>query len=141
MNSRLDALQAAILNVKIKYLPAWNERRRAIAAIYQTRLKDYVWVPTDQPHEHAVYHTFIIQTEQRDSLQQYLKAAGVDTKIHYPIPIHLQQSAAYLGYQKGDMPVTERQTETILSLPVFPELSDEQIHYVCDVIAAFFQST
>lgn len=141
MNSRLDALQAAILNVKIKYLPAWNERRRAIAAIYQTRLKDYVWVPTDQPHEHAVYHTFIIQTEQRDSLQPYLKAAGVDTKIHYPIPIHLQQSAAYLGYQKGDMPVTERQTETILSLPVFPELSDEQIHYVCDVIAEFFQST
>jgi dTDP-4-amino-4,6-dideoxygalactose transaminase len=141
MNSRLDALQAAILNVKIKHVEGWNARRREIAEIYQARIADYVWVPQDKPGEYAVYHTFIVQTEQRDALQQYLKEAGVDTKIHYPIPIHLQQSAAYLGYQEGDMPVTERQTETILSLPVFPELNDEQIYYVCEVIAEFFASS
>ncbi|GAB4411950.1 MAG: DegT/DnrJ/EryC1/StrS family aminotransferase [Bacteroidia bacterium] len=139
LNSRLDTLQAALLLVKLKHLPAWNARRRALAAIYQERLSPYVWVPTDKPHEQAVYHTFIIQTDRRDALQQYLAAHEVETKIHYPVPIHLQRAAAYLGYQRGDFPVTERQTETILSLPVFPELSDEQVHYVCDVVETFFR--
>jgi dTDP-4-amino-4,6-dideoxygalactose transaminase len=139
LNSRLDTLQAAILLVKLKYLDQWTERRRAIAAVYQERLKDVVWVPTDSSKEKAVYHTFIIQTDRRDALQSYLKEQGIDTKIHYPVPIHLQDSAAYLGYKKGDMPVTERQTETILSLPVFAELSDEQVAYVCDHILAFFK--
>jgi len=138
MNSRLDALQAAILNVKMKSLHGWNERRREIASIYQARLGKYVWVPEDKEYEYAVYHTFIIQTAQRDALKAYMQEHGIDTKIHYPIPIHLQESAAYLGYKKGDFPVTEKQVETILSLPVFAELSNEQVNYVCDVIEAFF---
>lgn len=138
LNSRLDTLQAAIILVKLQYLEQWNARRREIAATYQARLADLVWVPRDAEGEHAVYHTFIIQTPERDALQQYLAEQGVETKIHYPVPIHLQPAAAYLGYQTGDFPVTERQTETILSLPVFPELTDEQVAYVCDTIEAFF---
>ncbi|RMG72716.1 MAG: DegT/DnrJ/EryC1/StrS family aminotransferase [Bacteroidetes bacterium] len=137
-NSRLDTLQAAIIQAKLPYVEGWNQRRREIAATYQARLGDLVWVPRDAEGEHAVYHTFIIQTPQRDALQQYLAEQGVDTKIHYPVPIHLQPAAAYLGYKKGDFPVTERQTETILSLPVFPELTDVQVDYVCATIEAFF---
>ena len=140
LNSRLDALQAAILNVKLKYLDGWNKRRREIAEVYQSRIANYVWVPTDNEDEKAVYHTFIIQTDQRDALKSYLEEQGVDTKIHYPVPIHLQDSAAYLGAKKGDFPITERQTETILSLPVFPELTNDQITYICDQIQAFFES-
>ncbi|MEM7369279.1 MAG: DegT/DnrJ/EryC1/StrS family aminotransferase [Bacteroidota bacterium] len=140
LNSRLDTMQAAILLVKMKYLDQWNKRRRELAEIYQERLSPYVWVPKDQPHEHAVYHTFIIQTEHRDALQRHLNACDIDTKIHYPIPIHLQESAEYLGYKKGDFPITERQTETILSLPIFAELTDEQVQYVCECIQIFFDS-
>jgi len=139
LNSRLDALQAAILNVKFKYLPSWNERRREIAAIYQSRIAKYVWVPTDSEAEHAVYHTFIIQTDRRDALQAFLSEQGIDTKIHYPIPIHLQDAAAYLGHTQGDFPLTEEHTHTMLSLPVFAELTDEQVLYVCDQIQAFFE--
>jgi dTDP-4-amino-4,6-dideoxygalactose transaminase len=122
----------------MKYLHQWTARRRAIAAVYQERLKEVVWVPTDSPKEKAVYHTFIIQTDRRDALQSYLKEQGIDTKVHYPIPIHLQDSAAYLGYKKGDMPITERHTEQMLSLPVFAELHDEQVEYVCERILQFF---
>lgn len=140
LNSRLDTMQAAILLVKMKYLDQWNTRRRELAEIYQERLSPYVWVPKDQAHEKAVYHTFIIQTDHRDALQAHLQECGVDTKIHYPIPIHLQESAEYLGYKKGDFPITERQTETILSLPIFAELSNEQVHYVCDCVQMYFDN-
>lgn len=138
-NSRLDAMQAAVLNVKMKYIKKVTERRREIAALYQSRLADVVSVPKDQEGEYAVYHTFIVQTDRRNELQDYLKEHGVDTKIHYPIPIHLQEAASNLGYQVGSMPATESQVERILSLPVFPELTDAQVHYVCDVIHSFFQ--
>ena len=138
-NSRLDALQAAILNVKMKTIREVNERRREIAAIYQSKIADVVWVPTDTADEYAVYHTFIIKTDQRDALQQYLADHNIDTKVHYPIPIHLQKAAAYLGYKKGDFPETEKQTEQILSLPVFPTLTDAQVHRICDTINEFFK--
>ncbi|MDX1908950.1 MAG: DegT/DnrJ/EryC1/StrS family aminotransferase [Bacteroidia bacterium] len=138
LNSRLDTIQAAMLLVKLRYFNGWTSRRRDIAAMYKSRLSGYVWTPKDQPGEKGVYHTFIIQTDRRDALKQWLADKGVDTKIHYPIPIHLQEAAAYLGYKKGDFPVTERHTETMLSLPVFPELTDEQIEYVCTCIESFF---
>ena len=96
-NSRLDALQAAILNVKLDYIEAWENRRREIASFYRNKLKNVVKTPEDQPYEKAVYHTFIIQTEMRDELKKYLFKNGIDTKIHYPIPIHLQKAAKYLG--------------------------------------------
>jgi dTDP-4-amino-4,6-dideoxygalactose transaminase len=139
-NSRLDNLHAAMLNVKLNKLDEWTDRRREIAAYYYDRLSglDMV-IPKDKSTEKAVYHTFIIQTNRRDKLKNFLSEKGIDTKIHYPIPIHLQDAAKYLGYKKGDFPVTENQTETILSLPVFPELSDEQIEYVADTINRFFK--
>lgn len=139
-NSRLDALQAAILNVKMKNVREVAERRRAIAARYRAALADVVDVPMELEHEYAVYHTFIVQAERRDELKAYLQDHGVDTKVHYPIPIHLQKAAAYLGYKQGDFPETERQVDTILSLPVFPELTDEQVDYVCQVIRNFYNA-
>ncbi|MCB0837219.1 MAG: DegT/DnrJ/EryC1/StrS family aminotransferase [Bacteroidetes bacterium] len=138
LNSRLDALQAAILSVKLKHLPAWTERRRAIAAMYQENLSDLVWVPTDKDYEEAVYHTFIIQTDHRDELQAYLGEHNIGAKVHYPMPIHYQDAAAYLGYKKGDFPVTEKQAEHILSLPVYPELTDDQVMYTIETIRNFF---
>lgn len=133
-NTRLDALQAAIMNVKIEHIAEVNERRREIAKIYQKELSGFVSVPVDQAYEEAVYHTFIIQVDRRDELQQYLLEKGIETKIHYPVPIHLQEAAAKYGYKLGDFPNTEEQVEKILSLPVFPELTDSQVYYVCEEI-------
>ena len=138
-NSRLDNLQSAILNVKLKQLNKWNARRREIATIYQTKLKGFdILIPVDKEHEKAVYHTFIIQTPFRNELQSFLLENNIETKVHYPIAIHLQEAARSLGYKKGDFPVTEKQTDTILSLPVFPELTNEQVDYVCDKIVEFY---
>jgi len=139
-NSRLDNLHAALLNVKLLYLEKWTERRRAIAERYYEKLKGLdIIAPHDKPYEKAVYHTFIIQTKQRDKLKEFLLSKGIDTKIHYPIPIHLQEAAKYLGYKKGDFPVTEKQAETILSLPIYPELTDEQVDYIANTITEFFK--
>ena len=138
-NSRLDNLQAAILNVKFKELDKWNQRRREIASIYQKKLQGLdMIVPKDQEYEKAVYHTFIIQTKYRNELKQFLADNGIDTKVHYPIAIHQQEAAKSLRYVKGDFPVTDKQVETILSLPVFPELTNEQAHYVADKIVEFY---
>lgn len=138
LNSRLDALQAAILSVKMKKIDEWTDRRREIANMYRARISQYVVTPSESDNEKAVYHTFIIQTPKRDELMKFLKEKGVDTKIHYPIPIHLQEAAKSLGYKEGDFPVTEQQTREILSLPVYPELTNEQIGYICDTIEEFF---
>ena len=138
-NTRIDNLQSAILNVKFNELEKWNNRRRAIASMYREALKHLpIYLPTDTADEYAVYHTFIIQSDRRDVLMQFLLQHGVDTKIHYPVPIHLQKAAAYLGYKKGDFPVTEKQCETILSLPVFPQLTDDEVNYVCEKIIEFY---
>lgn len=139
-NTRIDNLQAAILNVKFNELEKWNNRRRAIAGMYHEGLKNLpLYLPTDTAKEYAVYHTFILQCDRRDALMKFLAEQGVDTKIHYPVPIHLQKAAAYLGYKKGDFPVTEKQCETILSLPVFPQLTDEEVNYVIEKINLFFK--
>jgi len=140
-NSRLDNLQAALLNVKLKHLEKWTERRREIANLYYEKFKGLnIIVPYDKTNEKAVYHTFIIQTDRRDELKAFLADKGVDTKVHYPIPIHYQEAAKYLGYKKGDFPVTEKQAETILSLPIYPELIDEQVNYIADSVVEFYKS-
>jgi dTDP-4-amino-4,6-dideoxygalactose transaminase len=139
LNSRLDAMQAALLNVKISYTDNWNNRRRDIAHKYQDALKDLVIVPTDDEDYHSVYHTFIIQTDRRDELQNYLEENSIGVKVHYPIPIHLQEAADYLGNKKGDFPITEKQSEEILSLPIFPELTNEQVDYVIQKVIEFFK--
>ncbi len=138
LNSRLDALQAAMLNVKLDYLPHWTERRREIAAHYCERLEGVAGLPVDRPEDEAVYHTFVIRTDRRDELQQYLSERGIETKVHYPIPIHLQQAAEELGYRPGDFPVTESLAREILSLPIFPELSDDQVECVAAEIRRFY---
>ena len=139
MNSRLDNLQAAFLNVKLNYFEQWTNRRREIAALYYSKLNGLdMIIPCDNEKEKAVYHTFIIQTKYRDELKKFLADNGVDTKVHYPIPIHCQKAAKYLGYRKGSFPITEKQAKTILSLPVYPELTDEQVLFVCNKIQEFY---
>jgi dTDP-4-amino-4,6-dideoxygalactose transaminase len=138
-NSRLDTLQAAFAEIKLTKLDAWNSRCRKIAQSYRERLGSYVQVPVDEPWEKCVYHNFVIRTQERDELMRYLKDNGVDTRIHYPIPIHLQDAAKSLGYQLGDFPNAERYALTMLSLPIFPELNDEEVDYVITSIQNFFR--
>jgi dTDP-4-amino-4,6-dideoxygalactose transaminase len=139
VNSRLDALQAAILSVKLKYFDGWIGARRAIAAFYRENLADRVTVPEEGAHERAVYQTFVIQTDERDALQSMLREYGVETKIHYTVPIHLQAAARSLGYEPGAFPVTEKLAERILSLPIYPELTQEQQEHVVATIRRFFK--
>src|SRR3989338_977177 len=136
-NSRLDTLQAAIINIKMNHLEMWNKRIRDIASRYQQNLAKIVKVPADQEFEKAVYHTFIIESDQRDQLKSYLLERGIETKIHYKIPLHLQPAAVDLGYKKGDFPKAEKQAEVILSLPIYPELTDAQVDFVIEQITSF----
>ncbi len=133
-NSRLDTIQAAILNVKFRYLEEWIDKRRKNAEYYIEHLKGYVSLPCEEDYERCVYHTFIIQTEDRDRLQEYLLKNGVETKVHYPIPIHLQKAAVSLGYKEGDFPVAEAQSKEILSLPVYQELTQDKVEYIVETI-------
>ena len=133
-NSRLDTLQAAILGVKLPHLDAWNEARRRHARAYTERLAGVVRTPAAAPHVEHVYHLYVIETGHRDAVQQHLKASGVDTGIHYPIPVHLQEASAHLGYRAGEFPVTEAAAARILSLPMYPELAEAQIAHVTSTL-------
>lgn len=129
-NSRLDELQAAILSVKLKYLDKWNERRREIAQLYFSHLAgpaESVEVGKNFSH---IYHLFVITNKKRNQLKKYLEGKGIGTAIHYPIPIHLVPSMKFLGYKKGDFPESEKACEEILSLPMFPELTDREVKHV-----------
>jgi dTDP-4-amino-4,6-dideoxygalactose transaminase len=141
LNSRLDALQAAILNIKLPRLSGWNKRRREIANQYIRQLESLVKVPRDTDKESSVYHTFIIQTARRDELQAFLTEAGIGTKVHYPLPIHRQEAASEIASANDNYPETDRQVKEILSLPVYPELTNAQVEYVCDRIKAFFKAS
>jgi dTDP-4-amino-4,6-dideoxygalactose transaminase len=136
--SRLDTLQAAILNFRLTRLPGIVERRRANAAHYRRLLDpELVFLPPERQHEFNTYHTLVIQVDHRDALQSHLTQAGVGTAIHYPIPIHLQPAAASLGHKTGDFPVTERQAELILTLPIHPWLSVDDVAFVCTTVNEF----
>ncbi len=141
-NSRLDALQAAVLSVKIKHLDAWNSQRRSVANYYTTRFNQelpFILTPQISKKHTSVYHLYVIQTKQRDALANYLHKQGIETGIHYPIPLHLQPSLQSLGYKKGDFPITESLSSQILSLPIYPELQKKQQDYIFEQIAAFFK--
>jgi dTDP-4-amino-4,6-dideoxygalactose transaminase len=140
-NSRLDSIQAAMLLVKMKYLDAWTEKRRSNATHYQKALAGVtdVSVPTDKEHERAVYHAFVIQAERRDELKAHLESRGVGSAVHYPRPIHLQSVGASLGYGPGSFPETERQADKILSLPIYPELTEDDLGHVAATIEDFYQ--
>jgi dTDP-4-amino-4,6-dideoxygalactose transaminase len=138
-NSRLDALQAAVLSVKLKRLDAWNGRRRALAAIYRERLAKVpvLDVPAAAPEpESHVYHLFVVRTPERQRLRAALTARGIETGLHYPVPIHRQPACRDLGYAEGAFPVTEAAARTVLSLPMYPHMSDDAVHRVCDAIEA-----
>jgi dTDP-4-amino-4,6-dideoxygalactose transaminase len=137
-NSRLDTLQAAFAEIKLGYLDNWNERCREIAASYRSDLENVVQVPFDKEWEECVYHNFVIRVEQRDELMAYLLEHGVDTRIHYPIPIHLQEAAKNLGYKIGSFPKAEKYAKTMISLPIYPDLCDNQVNYITRLVNSFF---
>ena len=137
VNGRLDEIQAAILRVKLPYLDEWNERRRSIAQAYEAGLPSSVIKPQEVPGAKHVYHLYVIRTAERDQLRAWMESKGVATGMHYPIPIHLQE-ACQRYYGNGTfLPVTEKVTEEILSLPMYPELTAEEVEYVCDCVRDF----
>ena len=137
-NSRLDSIKAGIANIKLKYLDKWNNRFRQIALYYRNELMDFLEVPKENSFEEPIYHRFIIQHHKRDDLKNFLSNKGVETKINYPIPLHLHPAASNLGYKKGDFPEAEKQAKKILSLPIYAELSDNEVEYVVKCIKQFF---
>jgi len=137
-NRRLDTLQAAILRVKLKYLEKWNAARRWNAVLYHKFLDGSgVVLPGEAGGAESVWHLYVVRTEQRDLAREYLVSRGVSASIHYPIPIHLQPAYQDLGYKRGDFPVTEACAQQILSLPMYAELSQEQIEFVAKAIRGF----
>ncbi|MCB0333327.1 MAG: DegT/DnrJ/EryC1/StrS family aminotransferase [Bdellovibrionales bacterium] len=139
-NFRLDTIQAAILLAKLPHFETWLRRRREIGARYFQGLNDIVSCPQVLENEEPAYHLYVIQTERRDELQAFLADKQIESKIHYPIPIHLQPAAKGLGYEKGSFPVTERLADTILSLPIYPELDDAQVDYVISTVRSYFHA-
>jgi dTDP-4-amino-4,6-dideoxygalactose transaminase len=137
-NRRLDTIQAAILRVKLKYLEKWNAARRRNAKLYNEALaQSGVVLPVEARGAESVWHLYVIRTEQRDLLREYLGSRGISAGIHYPIPIHLQPAYRELGYARGDFPVTEAYSQRILSLPMYAELTPDQIKCIAEAINAF----
>lgn len=134
-NSRLDELQAAILLTKIKYLDEWNKRRRKIADYYKKHITNsLISKPSEMPYARHVFHLYVIRHSNRDEFCEYLEKQGVSTIIHYPVPIHLQQAYSNLGYLEGSFPVAERAAREIVSLPVFPQLTDKEIDKIVELV-------
>ena len=143
INSRLDALQAAVLLVKLKRLDQWAEGRRRNASryvqLFAAEKLDRVAVPVLDTDNFHVYNQFTLRVEKRDELRAYLKEQGVGTEVYYPLPLHLQNCYRDLGYVKGAFPRSERAAEEVLSIPIYAELTDEQLQYVVQSIAGFFR--
>jgi dTDP-4-amino-4,6-dideoxygalactose transaminase len=142
-NSRLDELQAAILRVKMPYLEGWNRRRREIASRYRDKLsgleeKGMLMLPKTPDYAEHVFHQYTIQLEDRDGLRDYLKQQGVGSTVYYPVPLHLQKVFQPLGYKEGDFPVAEAACRKVLSLPMFPELTDDEVEHVSKLIINYF---
>jgi len=138
-NYRMEAIQGAILRVKLKYLEKWNKERLKIAEKYNQLLKNVpsLQLPYTLPSVSSVYHLYSILSPERDALRNHLTKNGIGHSVHYPLPLHLQKCYAFLGYKKGDLPVAEKAAEQVLNLPIFPGISDQQIEHVCDVIQQF----
>jgi aminotransferase EvaB len=140
-NCRLDTLQAVVANRLIEQVHSITERRIANAKRYDegfADLSDYIQIPLRRPNVRQVYHTYVIRVKDRNRLYRYLNENGVEAKIHYPIPLHLQEAAAYLGYREGDFPMCESDCRTIITLPVHQHLTEEQINYVIERIKEFY---
>ena len=147
LNSRLDALQAAVLRAKLPHLDEWTAARQRKAQQYELMfidagLAEQIEVLFVRSNVRHIFHQFVIRVHdgRRDALREHLRDCGVGTDVYYPVPLHLQECFAYLGYQEGDLPVAEQAAKETLALPVFPELTDEQQDYVVSSIAKFFRS-
>ena len=140
-NKRLDTIQAAILNVKLRYLNIWNKKRVQIAKFYNEYLKDipYVELLNYDKYGSSVYYAYTIKVHRRDLLQKHLERNNIKTLIYYPIPLHLQPAFKFLGYKKFDFPIAEKLAKEVISLPMHPELKKEKIEYVCKIITKFYK--
>jgi dTDP-4-amino-4,6-dideoxygalactose transaminase len=141
-NFRLDALQAAVVSVKLKYLDQWSRRRQENAKLYRTLFAESglggIKLPVEKENRH-IYNQFVIQVpEKRDELRRFLQQEEIGTEIYYPVPLHLQKCFAYLNYKKGDCPVSERAATHTLALPIYPELTDDQQTYLVKKIKEFY---
>ena len=136
-NYRMDNLQAAILDVKLKYLDKWVESRRNIASLYRKLLDKNIQIIEELETNKAAYHLFVIKVKNRDKLAKYLKEKNISSGVHYPVPLHLQPAFSYLGYKKGDFIHTEKLSEEILSLPIYPEMTEDMVKYVADCVNKF----
>ena len=145
VNSRLDALQAALLSVKLPHLERWNAARRERATAYSRRFREagleprWIRLPQDAGEEH-VFHQYVLRADRRDELRAALGEAGVETQVYYPIPLHRQPCFAPLGFRAGQFPEAERASRECLALPIYPELTDEQLDHVVETVAAFYRS-
>jgi len=135
-NSRLDSIQAAVLNVKLKHLDRWNRRRREITEMYNEAFRNIEEIATPQvsPWAEHVYHLYVIRVKNRDAVKQRLNEAGVGAALHYPRPLHLQRAYDFMGLKKGSFPVSERAAEMVLSLPNYPEMTDEMVRFVVEKV-------
>lgn len=141
-NYRMEGIQGAVLDVKLKYIADWTRRRQENAQWYRECLQAIpeLILPAERADSTHVYHLYAVRVQRREELIQFLQAADIQTGIHYPVPCHLQEAYANLGHQAGDFPVAERCANSELSLPMFPELTREQIEYVSDAIRRFYQA-
>ncbi|NWG04819.1 MAG: DegT/DnrJ/EryC1/StrS family aminotransferase [Syntrophaceae bacterium] len=145
INSRLDTMQAAILLVKFKYLETWTQERQKKAERYDRLFKEHLpmieglTLPMTQYQNRHIFHQYVIRTPQRDRLKKFLAEEGIGTDIYYPLPLHLQECFSFLKYQRGDLPVSEKASEEVLALPIYPELKEEQQMVVVDRMRAFYK--
>lgn len=139
-NSRLDALQAVVLSAKLPHLAGWSAKRRSNAAYYTKALSDIagLTVPLIEPANESIFNQYTIRADRRDDLQSFLKGRGIGTSVYYPLPLHLQPCFAYLGYKEGACPESERAAKEVLSLPIYPELTESQLNEVVDAVRAFY---
>lgn len=154
-NSRLDAIQAAVLRVKLKHVDDWNQKRRMLACRYHGLLASAGLIQADTqsvasqapiallatvPEAYHIYHQYVVRAQRRDELRNFLTQQGIGTEIYYPVPLHMQECFAYLGYNAGDLPESERAAEEVLALPLFPELREDEQQRVVTAIAEFYNS-
>lgn len=140
INGRMDEVQAAVLRVKLPHLEQWNIKRRGLAQAYNAGLPSTYIRPREMPWAKHVYHLYVIRTTERDRLKAYLETRGIATAMHYPIPIHFQEAYRSYGRKNVSLPVTEKLTGEILSLPMYPELNTEEVGYICECIREFCDS-
>ena len=141
INSRLDAIQAAILRIKLRHLKEWNKQRQRIAKYYNQKLKKVrdIDIPKILPNRTHIFHQYTIRTKSRDKLSNFLKKQGIETKIYYPIPLHLQPAFKFLGHKKGNFPEAEKASKEALSLPIFPELTKTEQEFIVKKIKSFYE--